>query len=330
MPEPLVSVVLPLYNASGFITETIHSLLNQSFRDFELIIIDDGSKDDSVAKVKALHDPRIKLYEQENRGMAATINRGIELSTGKFIARSDGDDLSHPDRLHLQLSYMTTHSTCALLGSWAHIIEETGKDTGRRHEHPTGSDAIRLFLMFDNPFVHSSVMIRREAIVQVGGYNTDKAPVVQDYELWSRIAVRYPVANLPSYLIQYREVSKGMSQTIKTYKTDVIRQSALNMAGLLETNTEGPVSLLASFYQGVFEPALSTTRLKALLDLADQLARGITAGNMERYDAIATERIFFEKRLRNQWLNYRIEAHAKGSPAWLYHKIMRKFFYSKL
>ena len=118
MQSPLVSVLLPVYNGEPYLKAAIDSILAQTFTDFECIIIDDGSSDGSSALISSVDDPRIRFYQQPNRGLPATLKRGLSLARGVFIARQDQDDLSHSDRLRLQVAYLQSHPECVLLGTW--------------------------------------------------------------------------------------------------------------------------------------------------------------------------------------------------------------------
>ncbi len=121
MTLPSISVILPVYNGAGDVARSIQTVLTQTNSDFELIVIDDGSKDNSVEVLRNINDPRLRIYHQENIGLAATLNRGIELARGRYIARQDQDDLSMPTRFAEQFEYMEANPDCALLGTWAEI-----------------------------------------------------------------------------------------------------------------------------------------------------------------------------------------------------------------
>jgi len=210
---PAISVLLPVFNGSPYLSEAIESILNQTWKDFELIILNDGSKDNSAGIVHGYEDPRIRYYEHENIGLGATLNRGIGLSAGVFIARQDQDDISRPERFGRQMTYLTSHPECVLVGTWADIWSEE-RDTGRTLRHPTENALIQLDLLFDNPFVHSSVMIRKKSIQEAGGYSVD--PMRQppeDFELWSRMSLQGEMANIAESLVIYREVGGSMSRT---------------------------------------------------------------------------------------------------------------------
>lgn len=210
--SPRVSVVLPVYNGGAYLRGAIDSVLGQTFRDLEVIAVDDGSTDGSSALLDAVDDPRMRVLHQANQGLPAALNRGIALSRGEYVARQDHDDISHSERVAAQVAYLDTHPDCALLGTRADIYHGD-RLTGRVHMHPLGDPALRFELLFDNPFVHSSVMIRRCVLDALGGYATDlRRQPPEDYELWSRIARGHRVANLAASLVQYREVPGSFSR----------------------------------------------------------------------------------------------------------------------
>ena len=207
-----VTVLLPVYNCAQYITEAIDNILAQSVDNFEFLIIDDGSTDETPRILRNYKDPRIRLIRHENRGLAGTLNVGIGLARGKYIARQDQDDISLPDRLAKQVSYMESHPECGLLGTWAQIMEGD-RLTERYHKHPASPSELRYQLLFNNPFVHSSVMLRKSVLETLGGYSTDPSrQPPEDYELWSRLSRHSSVANLPEVLLHYREVPGSMSR----------------------------------------------------------------------------------------------------------------------
>jgi len=212
--SPKVSVVMPVYNGAPYLGAAIDSILAQTLADFEFIIIDDGSKDDSAAVIRRYADPRIRFFQQTNQGLAATLNRGIGLASGEYIARQDQDDISLPARFEKQAAFLDAHPRCALVGTRAEI-REGGKLTSRAHNHPAASHVLKFELLFDNPFVHSSVLLRKAALAQVGLYSTDTArQPPEDYELWSRLAREFDVANIPEQLLVYREFPGSMSRDV--------------------------------------------------------------------------------------------------------------------
>ena len=254
----LVSVVLPVYNGSQYLRQSIESILQQSYRNFELIIINDGSQDDSQKIIDSYSDSRICAFEQANIGLAATLNKGIGLAKGRWIARQDQDDVSFPERLTKQVHFMNTHPGYAIVGTAAQIwVNETKTD--RFHRHPYSDPELRAGLMFYNHFVHSSVLLDKSVVQSIGGYTTDpERQPPEDYELWSRIAKQFPVANLPDVLLAYREVGSSMSRDKKNpFSEKLILLSAENIAWALDISVElNEVQALANVMHRVYPPKL--------------------------------------------------------------------------
>ena len=230
---PRVTVLMPVYNGADYLAESIETILGQTLRDFEFLIINDGSRDGSQAILEgyAARDPRIRLLRQDNMGLAATLNKGLALAQGEFVARQDQDDLSLPDRLAKQLAYLEAHPDCVLLGTRASIMADR-TPTERAHDHPAFNTVLKLDLLFNNPFVHSSVMLRRERVLALGGYCTDRSrQPPEDYELWARIGRACRVANLPERLLVYREAAQSMSRTGENpFHAKLLLLSAENIA----------------------------------------------------------------------------------------------------
>lgn len=225
MSEPLISVVLPVYNGADMVREAIDGILAQTFGDFELIVIDDGSTDDTAAVVAAVGDPRLRFVRQENRGLAATLNRGIlELARGRYVARQDHDDLSLPTRFERQVALLESDPQLVLVGCHAEVHDEAGP-TGRRLEPSCDDATIHFDLMIANAFVHTSVMMRRDAVVAVGGYATAHDRQPEDYELWGRLSRGRRVANIGEALVIYRERAGSLTQTI-SFTGRVVRIAA--------------------------------------------------------------------------------------------------------
>lgn len=223
---PRISVVLPVYNGLPYIKDAIASILLQDFADFELIVINDGSTDGTDKVLDEFDDPRLRVIHQANMGLALTLNRGLEMSRGEYIARQDADDISLPSRLGKQIVYMDQHPDCALVGSWT-TIWEVDKPTSRGHSHPCDNGEIQIRLLFDSFFVHSSVMIRKSALKLSGLYPTDpERNPPEDFDLWLRIAKHFRVANIPEKLLIYREVASSISRT----KADLLQTRAIKIA----------------------------------------------------------------------------------------------------
>lgn len=201
---PSVTVLMAVFNGERYLGPAVESILKQTYRDFELVIVDDGSTDGSRAIARAYGDARVRLVENErNLGQAASLNRGLHLARGELIARQDVDDLSHPKRLSRQVEVMRAHPDLALVGTQGRVIDQTGARVGaiNRCREPV---SIRWYHLFDNPFIHTSVMFRRAVVLdELGGFD-ESFSYAQDYELWSRVLQAHRVLNLPDRLVDYR------------------------------------------------------------------------------------------------------------------------------
>jgi glycosyltransferase involved in cell wall biosynthesis len=210
---PVVSVVMAVHNGERFLREAIESVLDQTFGAFELLVVDDASTDRTRAILETYRDRRIRvLTNDRKRGLSHSLNRGIGEARGRYIARLDADDVAEPDRFATQVEYLDRHADVALLGSWYRIIDEQGRETGRRWV-PGGHHEIRWMLGFCNAFAHSAVMIRRAALDTVGLYD-ESLGYAMDYDLWVRIADRMRVANYERFLLRWRTSSSSLTSAL--------------------------------------------------------------------------------------------------------------------
>jgi glycosyltransferase involved in cell wall biosynthesis len=205
--SPRVSVLLPVYNAAAFLRPAIDSILGQSFADFALLVLDDGSIDDSAAIAAGYGDPRIRILPTaQNQGLARTLNRGLAAARGELVARQDGDDVSHRERLARQAALLDADPRLALVGTQVDVIGEDGAPTGRQLRFPCDDSRLRRQLRLRNCFAHTAVMFRRAVIAGLGGYDPSFR-YCQDFALWSRLAAapeHHGLANLPEVLGYYR------------------------------------------------------------------------------------------------------------------------------
>jgi glycosyltransferase involved in cell wall biosynthesis len=225
---PLVSVLLPVYNDSKTVVQSIRSILGQTFRDFELVIVDDGSTDNTPQIVGSFEDPRIHLIANErNLGLAPTLNRAIGVASGDYLARQDADDIALPHRLEKQVVFLRSHPDVAMVGSRAIVIDEQGLEKGLWDYPPIDDIDIKWNLLFRNPFIHSSVMMRRVVLDRTGLYTEDPVifrAFVEDYDLWSRINEVAKSANFEEPLLKYRV--SATSATSRTF-AEQLRQARL-------------------------------------------------------------------------------------------------------
>jgi len=204
---PKVSVLLPVYNGELFLKEAIESILSQTFRDFEFIIIDDGSTDGTSAILEHYQqmDDRIQIYRHGHRGLVPSLKRGCHLARGEYIARMDADDVSLPERLARQVEYLETHPEIGVLGCAVQIIDGRGKKT-RILQFPTEHAVLkwRLCFFISFTFAHPAVVMRRDLVERVGGYNPEMGHP-EDYELWRQLIWLTRLSNLSDVLLYLRK-----------------------------------------------------------------------------------------------------------------------------
>jgi glycosyltransferase involved in cell wall biosynthesis len=220
---PTISVVINTYNSARFLQETVTSVLSQSFTDFELLIIDDGSQDNTLKIAASIQDPRVQIHAYENGGIARNRNRGLEQASGEFIAFLDHDDRWHPQKLEQQLQALISNPNAAFVYSWIETIDETGN---RIRRYPPVSHQGQIFdkLLVQN-FLHtaSNPLFRRAAVTDVGGLD-ETIYGADDWDLLIQLAAKYEVALSPHYHIQYRIVEGSGSA-----KVEKVEQGALQV-----------------------------------------------------------------------------------------------------
>jgi len=227
---PCVSVIMPVRDGQRWIGEAIASITAQSFSDFELLIVDDGSIDKThqIATEAAQRDRRIRVIGLPPSGIVAALDRGVEGAHGKYLARLDADDRAHPTRLARQVDFLNVHATVGLVGSWADIIDADGTIVGRLQPEIRPA-ALARALAKRNPMLHSSVMWRADLCTIVGRYRA-AFEGAEDYDLWLRISERRLLANLPHRLVQYRRHDGNVSERCKLrqmFSARLARRSAL-------------------------------------------------------------------------------------------------------
>jgi glycosyltransferase involved in cell wall biosynthesis len=201
-----VSVILPTYNGSNFIANAIRSVLNQSLKDYEFLIIDDGSTDNTAEIVDrfAAIDGRIRhLRNDANQGLEKSLNRGLQLAKGKYIARIDDDDVwTDKDKLKNQVEFLDGHPNHVLVGTGCIIVDEQGTEI-HRHSPPSMDSQIRKTILSSTVFYHSTVMFSRLMALHLGGYTEEKYHAASDYDLWLRLGTLGGLANLPTFAVAY-------------------------------------------------------------------------------------------------------------------------------
>ena len=229
--EPLISVIMPVYNAGLFLRQAIDSILMQSVRDFEFLIIDDCSADASREIVAGYDDPRITLITNtSNLGVARTLNKGLELAKGDYIARMDADDLSEPKRFATQVAFMNEYPQLAISGSWVWRQDGTKKFLLR---YPVGRECVESFLLFGNPLAHPTVFMRRHKVLELGQYDPE-CPAAQDYDFWSRCFQQCAMDNVARPLVSWRCNPDGVTMSGFDSSNKVSLDILKRMLGKLE------------------------------------------------------------------------------------------------
>lgn len=276
---------MPAFNAAEFLDEAVSSILDQTFRDFELIIVDDGSTDDTarILQKYAKGDGRVRVYRQENEGMIAALNCGCWMAHGQFIARMDADDISLPHRIERQLAFLKGHPEIGIVGTWASKIDKQGSVIGRWCL-PLSPKVLRWNHFFKVCVIHPTVLMRREILEKVNFYRAD-AVHAEDRDLWLRASAITEFSNIPEILFKYRVWGKNTSKRLgQEYRetpskllvpfiSDFLKEntSIEAVVGLRGTKLEslGQIHLTAAlleklYYRFVSEHALSSEELKEI------------------------------------------------------------------
>jgi len=211
MSQP-VSVLMPVYNAETYLREAIDSILNQTFSDFEFIIINDGSTDSSEAIIKSYTDPRIRYYKNENNlKLIATLNKGLALAKGKYIVRMDADDISLPTRLEKQVAFMEKHPEVVACGTWVYSFGV--EDCYIKYE--AGHDDIMFKMMYQCHFIHPSIIMRAHVVKSFTPQFDFRYAHAEDYDFFVRLGYRHKLANIREVLLHYRTHEKSVSKEYK-------------------------------------------------------------------------------------------------------------------
>lgn len=241
--NPLISVLMPVYNGQQYLAEAIRSILNQTYNHFELLIIDDGSTDNSEQIIKGFHDNRIVYLKNEtNKGLIYTLNKGISLSKGLYIARMDADDVSVAERFEKQIAEFKKDSQLVICGSF---IKTFGNGVEEYISHiPVTNAQIIASIFFVCPFAHPSVMIKKESLLQLNECYREEYKHSEDYDLWSRLVFIGHSKNIPEFLLHYRIHDKQVSKVFQDHKY----QSVSN----IQTNVLAQFSIIPTKIQSTF------------------------------------------------------------------------------
>ena len=292
MPNPYISVLMTVYNGERYLRDAIESILNQTFRDYEFIIVDDGSTDGSpaiLAEYAAL-DPRIVLvHNEENMGHSISANRGLKLARGEYVARMDADDISLRDRFARQVAFMDAHPQIGVCGTWSQYFGAINQIW----RAPQDDAEIKCYLFFDSPVANPTSMIRRRIIVDHGLAYRSEYIAAEDYAFWADAAQFTSFANLPEVLLRYRTHATQSTSTRRAAMTagaDKVRLEQLVRLGIIATEEAAKLHLQII--------KLEKPLTRAFVTQADAWIQKLQATN--RQVNVFAEPAFSEK-LASQW-----------------------------
>jgi hypothetical protein len=272
---PLVSVCMPVKDAAATLREALDSILGQTLEDFEVVVVDDGSRDESpsILSEYRARDARVRVLQVEEAGVGAALRIACAEAGGRYIARMDADDVALPQRLEQQVAFLDAHSDTAVVGG-AYILIGADGTRGRTVRPPSSDSAIRRALERYNPIAHSTVTMRRDAYERVGGYRLARA---EDYDLWTRIAEHFRLANLREPVLLRREHTGQVSHL--TLEPEVA--AVLAIAAAARARREGRPDPLAS----VVEPSVDV--LEQLGIRQERLRQAVLEAHVARAAALA-------------------------------------------
>ncbi len=257
--KPRISVLISVHNTESYIEEALRSIYNQTCQDFEVVIIDDASTDGTSEILLKMKDRRTVIYRNSvNRGLTKSLNIGLKLCRGEYVARMDADDISHPQRFERQVKFLEENPDCAAVGSWCYRIDADGKIHGAYDRRPTSPEDIKNRLLAGNCIAHTTAMIRKAAFVKIGGYN-DKYMYAQDHDLWLRLSEVADLWNIEEYLVGLR-FWPGNITAIKRDQQDKFSRLAIQEALVRRDISELPTAgggIKCCNHQGSYQPKFS-------------------------------------------------------------------------
>jgi glycosyltransferase involved in cell wall biosynthesis len=304
---------MSVYNGERYIEEAIDSILNQTFEDFDFIIIDDCSTDRTVEIIQSYRDSRIRLIQnRENIGQTKSLNVGLKLAKGKYVARMDDDDISLPERLAKQVAYMEINPEIGICGTW---IQTVGKVHGRIWRFPTGPDDIKCRMVFESSLAHPSVMMRRKITDKTDIYYDPLYKRAQDYELWVRASRLTALANIPEVLLCLRMHTRQQGRH-NSEEREIFR-------GSLTLDLLSDLGILPTREEFALHRSISTWQFQGTKDFVEQAEAWLCKLKASNDKTRTYPEPAFSKVLADRW--YAVCC-APGLGSW----IMRKFFRSPL
>jgi glycosyltransferase involved in cell wall biosynthesis len=294
MSFPLVTVLMPVYNGEIYLREAIDSILTQTYKDFEFLIINDGSTDNSENIIASYNDSRIRYVKNEcNLKLITTLNKGIELAKGKYIVRMDADDISAPTRIEKQVIFMEKNPEIGLCGSWFTSFGEVAESICKYKEQ---HDEILFKMFYQCHFCHPSLIIRKKVFEDLEIPFDKKFIHAEDYELYFRLATKWKFHNLQESLVKYRIHNSSVSrqnQMIQLEHSLHIRRMFFSFLGT-DNSQEELKSFEALNHQDYKAVSISSGNIRIFLE-------SMLIGNKKKH---RLDKIFFDKQVKLLWFNY--------------------------
>ena len=305
--NPEVTVLMAVYNGEHFLREAIDSILNQTYTDFEFLIVNDASNDRTSEILLSYTDHRIKIINNEkNHGLTRALNKGLSIAKGKYIARQDADDISHRQRFEKQVAFLQSNPRVVLLGTQARIIDEKSRVYKNQGETKALSHKAILYqFLFENPFIHTSVMFRKNIIYdELKGYN-ETFVYNQDFELWSRVIKHYEVSNLSEMLVDFRNnsqsITKVSDQKLKAFNENFYRNVEVQIGNLSTILTDNSFGNWPKYWTQLNVPYVSIYKISAseLISLIPKIRKKFLAVHeiellLEKNVSSITANIYFK------------------------------------
>ncbi len=283
MANPKVTVLMSVFNGEDFLAEAIRSILNQTYRNFEFLIIDDGSTEPLDPILHRFNDERIIVVHQDNMGLTRSLNKGLILARGEYIARMDADDVSLPIRLEAQVHELDADSRLDLVGCFFDIVDAEGLLIERKEL--ITDPVYRLWrLQFHNNYGHGTVMLRRKSVLDAGLYD-ENLSCAQDYDLWSRISTKNNTEIVPEVLYLYRMVPDGPQASVRNSDlqlTNALRVSDRNLNACNPRLSEKDCREVRALYWQTGGDSFSMHAIEALPELLEGFCRRFGIANEEK------------------------------------------------
>ncbi|MEM5498183.1 glycosyltransferase [Paraglaciecola mesophila] len=268
--KPLISVVIPVYNAEHYILKALRSVCEQTYQNLQIIVIDDGSTDHSKDVIESVHDPRIELISRENRGLIATLNEGVQRSDGEYIARMDADDICFPDRFARQQLYFEAHAGFGVLFTGLEYIDASGKVMRKKVAHEN-REIKPVELLFGCPVCHPTAMFNMNVLAKPDIRYDSEFDKTEDFELWTRLASKTKIGILSEVLFQYRIHSESITSKNNAEQRETALKAIMkNLSHLDSEKVTRAIGTLYNNHQGQYS---ALTTLLAALRLFFQLSR---------------------------------------------------------